>query len=148
MKAVLQRAASSRVLVGDKVVGQIGRGLNILLGVGEEDDETIVPKFAEKIVNLRVFQDEAGKMNRSLLDSQGEVLLISQFTLYADTSGGRRPSFIKAAQPEKAEKIYQQVIAAIRSYGLKVATGQFGAYMSVEIVSDGPVTIVLDSGEI
>lgn len=148
MRAVIQRVTSSKVLVGDKVVGQIGRGLNILLGVGEEDDETIVPKFAEKIVNLRIFQDEAGKMNRSLLDVQGEVLLISQFTLYADCAGGRRPSFIKAALPEKAERIYRQVLDGLRGYGLTVATGQFGHYMSVEIVNDGPVTIVLDSQEI
>lgn len=148
MKALLQRVISSKVLVGDKVIGQIGRGLNILLGVGEDDEEIIVPKFVEKIVNLRIFQDEAGKMNRSLLDVQGEVLLISQFTLYADTSGGRRPSFIKAAQPDKAEKIYRLFVQTLKDYGLTVAAGQFGAYMSVEITNDGPVTVVLDSREI
>lgn len=148
MKAVLQRVLSSKVSVDGRVIGQIGRGLNVLLGVGAEDDETIIPKFVEKIVNLRVFSDEQGKMNRSLLDIQGEVLVISQFTLYTDCAGGRRPSFAKAAQPEKAEKIYRLVVQTLKSYSLKVATGEFGAYMAVEITNDGPVTIILDSRDI
>ncbi|MDP1709937.1 MAG: D-aminoacyl-tRNA deacylase, partial [Candidatus Komeilibacteria bacterium] len=120
---------------------------------------SLVPKFAEKIVNLRVFSDEAGsparsasdragKMNKSILDIKGEVLLISQFTLCADTTGGRRPSFAKAAEPEKAEAIYKKMIEAIRGYGVKVETGEFGADMAVDILNDGPVTIILDSKDV
>lgn len=145
MKAVLQRVTSSKVSVDNKVIGQIGQGFNILLGIGQDDNEALVPKFAEKIMNLRVFSDEQGKMNKSILDIKGEVLLISQFTLCADTSGGRRPSFVKAAEPEKAEVIYKKMIETIHGYGVKVETGQFGAYMAVDILNDGPVTIILDS---
>ncbi len=148
MKAILQRVRSSKVSVDNKVIGQIGQGLNILLGVGQEDEMAIVPKFVEKIVNLRIFADEAAKMNLSILDIKGEILLISQFTLYADISGGRRPSFVKAASPEKAKTIYEQVIELIRGYGLKVETGEFGGYMAVDILNDGPTTIILDSADI
>ena len=119
-----------------------------MLGIGQEDSESLVPKFADKIVNLRVFSDEQGKMNKSILDIKGEVLLISQFTLCADTTGGRRPSFVKAAEPIKAEDIYKKMIEAIRGYGVKVETGEFGADMAVDIQNDGPVTIILDSLEI
>ncbi|OGY92263.1 MAG: D-tyrosyl-tRNA(Tyr) deacylase [Candidatus Komeilibacteria bacterium RIFCSPLOWO2_02_FULL_48_11] len=145
MKAVLQRVTSSKVSINNKIIGQISQGFNILLGIGQDDSESLVNKFAEKIVNLRVFNDEAGKMNKSLLEIKGEVLLISQFTLCADTSGGHRPSFSKVAAPEKAEAIYQKIAQAIRGYGVKVETGEFGAYMAVDIANDGPVTIILDS---
>ena len=148
MKAILQRVTSSKVSVDNKIIGQINSGLNILLGIGQEDEMSIVPKFVEKIVNLRIFADEIGKMNKSILDIKGEILLISQFTLYADVSGGRRPSFTKAASPEKAKAIYEQVIELIRGYGLKVETGEFGGYMAVDIQNDGPTTIILDSADI
>ena len=148
MKAVIQRVTQSKVSVGGKTVGQIKRGFTILFGVGQEDDESIIPKFAEKIVNLRVFQDDDAKMNQSLLDISGEVLLISQFTLYGDCKNGRRPSFIKAANPEKGRALYEQIADAIRSYGISVATGEFGAYMDVEISNDGPTTIILDSDQL
>lgn len=148
MRAILQRVTSSQVSIDNKTIGQIGRGLNILMGIGQEDDLSIVPKFVEKIVNLRIFADEAGKMNKSILDIKGEILLISQFTLYADVSGGRRPSFTKAAEPEKAEAIYKEMIELLRGYGFKVETGEFGGYMAVDILNDGPVTIILDSRDI
>ncbi len=148
MKAILQRVVSSKVSSNNQVIGQIGRGLNILLGIGQEDNESVIPKFVEKIVNLRIFQDKVGKMNLSILDIKGEILLISQFTLYADTTAGRRPSFTKAASPAKAEAIYKQMIDMLRGYGIKVATGEFGAYMAVDIQNDGPTTIILDSQDI
>ena len=148
MKAVIQRATSSKVSVNNNVIGQISKGLTILLGIGQEDEESIIPKFVEKIVNLRVFADEQGKMNRSILESKGEILLISQFTLYADCKKGRRPSFVKAADPEKGKALYEQVARAIRGHGISVQTGEFGAHMDVEIHNDGPVTIILDSREI
>ncbi|OJI06346.1 D-tyrosyl-tRNA(Tyr) deacylase [bacterium CG10_46_32] len=148
MKAILQRVTASSVSIDGNVIGEIGRGLNVLLGIGQDDDESMVPKFTEKIVNLRIFQDEEGKMNRSLLDIKGEVLLISQFTLYGDCKKGRRPSFIKAADPEKGRVLYQKVIDAIQSYGIIITTGEFGGYMDVAIQNDGPTTIILDSNEI
>ena len=148
MRAVLQRVTSSTVSVSGNSIGSIGRGMNILLGVGQEDDESAVAKFAEKIAKLRIFQDGDGKMNRSLLDIKGEVLLISQFTLYGDCRKGRRPSFIGAADPEKGRALYEKMIEAIRGYGVVVATGEFGGYMDVNIANDGPTTIILDSDEI
>lgn len=148
MKAILQRVSSSKVSVDNKIIGQISQGLNILLGISQEDDESLIPKFVQKIVNLRIFQDEEGKMNKSILDIKGEILLISQFTLCADTKGGRRPSFINAAKPEIARFIYEKVIDVIRSYDIKVATGEFGGYMAVDIQNNGPVTIILDSKDI
>ena len=148
MKAILQRVTSSKVSINDKVIGQISRGLNVLLGVCQEDDESNIPKFVEKIVNLRIFPDEKNRMNLSLLDIKGEVLLISQFTLCADVAGGRRPSFSLAAAPEKAEVIYRKMALELRRYGFKAETGEFGASMAVEIVNDGPVTIILDSDSI
>ncbi|MEK7188881.1 MAG: D-aminoacyl-tRNA deacylase [Patescibacteria group bacterium] len=148
MRAILQRVASSRVSINGSAIAEIKRGLNILLGIGREDDESIILKFAEKIVNLRIFADDEGKMNKSLLDVKGEVLLVSQFTLYGDCKKGRRPSFIKAAEPEKGEALYQKTIDAIRSYGITVKTGEFGAYMDVDIANDGPTTIILDSDEL
>ncbi|MBI1961684.1 MAG: D-tyrosyl-tRNA(Tyr) deacylase, partial [Parcubacteria group bacterium] len=114
----------------------------------QEDGESIIPKFVEKIANLRIFADDEGKMNRSLLDVKGEVLLISQFTLYGDCKKGRRPSFIKAAEPSKGRVLYEKVIDALASYGVTVKTGEFGGYMDVEIHNDGPTTIILDSREL
>jgi len=148
MKAVLQRVLSSSVSVNAKTIGEIGRGFNILFGVGQDDTEALIPKFAEKIVNLRVFQDDEGKMNRSLLEIKGEILLVSQFTLYGDCRKGRRPSFVRAADPEKGRLLYEKLIEAIRGYGVVVATGEFGGYMDVHIQNDGPTTIILDSEEI
>ncbi|MBI2637079.1 MAG: D-tyrosyl-tRNA(Tyr) deacylase [Parcubacteria group bacterium] len=148
MKAILQRVTSSSVSINKTVIAEIRQGLNILLGVGREDDESIIPKFVEKLVNLRIFADDEGKMNKSLLDVNGEVLLISQFTLYGDTKKGRRPSFIKSAEPEKGRALYQKVIDALASYGVAVKTGEFGASMDVDIHNDGPVTIILDSDEL
>src|SRR3989338_7567705 len=136
MVALIQRVKSSQVSVGGKVAGQIGRGANILLGVSQDDEISIVPKFVDKIINLRIFPDEEGKMNKSILDSQGEILLISQFTLIADCRKGRRPSFARAASAEKAKKIYEEIIKLIKAAGIKVATGQFGSYMQVDIVND------------
>ena len=147
MKAVLQRVSSSSVTVGENTIGKIGRGLNILLGITHGDNEETIKSFVEKIVNLRIFADSEGKMNKSILDTKGEILLISQFTLYGDTTRGRRPSFVKAADPEKARVVYEQVILALSGYGLKVEAGEFGAYMDVEIHNDGPTTIILDSNE-
>ena len=144
MKAILQRVTSSKVSINNKIIGQIGQGFNILLGIGQDDNEALVPKFAEKIVNLRVFSDEAGKMNKSILDIKGEILLISQFTLYADTKGGRRPSFVNAAPPELARELYQKFVDALKKSGLKVETGSFGNYMEIESVVDGPVTILIE----
>lgn len=148
MRVILQRAISSKVSVDGTVIGSIGRGLTILFGVGKEDEESSVAKLAEKIVNVRIFQDDDGKMNHSLLDIKGEILLISQFTLYADARKGRRPSFIGAADPEKGRMLYEKMIQALKGYGVSVATGEFGGYMLVEIANDGPTTIMLDSNEI
>ncbi len=148
MKVILQRVKSSKVSVQGKVIGQISQGLNILIGVEDKDGESLVDKFVEKIVNLRIFADEEGKMNKSLLDIKGEVLLISQFTLIADCKKGRRPSYVHAAEPSKAKDLYEKVAQSIRSYGIKTETGEFGAYMDVHIQNDGPVTIILDSDDI
>ena len=143
MRAVCQRVIRARVVVDGEVVGEIGHGWMVLLGVGPHDDEQTAARIADKIVGLRVFEDEAGKMNRSVLDVGGAVLLVSQFTLYADTSRGRRPGFTGAAPPAIAEPLVNRVADLIRERGLTVATGRFGAQMAVELVNDGPVTIVL-----
>ena len=148
MRAVLQRVTAGKVAIDGRIHGEIGRGFVVLLGIHRDDTEAIADFFAEKIVNLRVFEDEAGKMNRSLLDTGGSILLVSQFTLYADCSHGRRPSFIEAARPEKAIPLYERMIAKLRGFGIRVETGEFGADMQVEIANDGPVTILLDSNEI
>jgi len=131
------------VTVDGEVVGAIGLGWMVLLGVGPKDDEQTAARIADKIVGLRVFEDEAGKMNRSVLDVGGAVLLVSQFTLYADTSRGRRPGFTGAAPPASAEPLVERVAALMRERGLNVETGRFGAMMEVELVNHGPVTIVL-----
>jgi D-aminoacyl-tRNA deacylase len=145
MRAVVQRVSRARVVVADKVTGEIAAGLVVLLAVGGNDSaETVVP-FAEKIVNLRIFNDDAGKMNRSLLETGGAMLAISQFTLYGDARGGRRPSFIQAAPAEKGKALYEDFVRAVERLGVRVATGVFQAHMSLELVNDGPVTILVDS---
>jgi len=145
MRAVVQRVAKGAVKINGELVGSIGRGLVVLLGVGKEDSEEDVKVLAEKIVNLRIFPDEEGKMNRSLLDVGGEMLVVSQFTLYGDCRKGRRPSFTDAASPKHAEELYEKFVRYVQDKGLGVATGVFGAMMMVEIFNDGPVTFVLDS---
>jgi len=145
MRAVLQRVARAEVSVdGDRVVS-IGRGYVVLLGVTHTDDETDARYIADKIASLRLFEDEAGKINLGITDIGGEVLVVSQFTLYADCRKGRRPSFTQAAPPEIAERLYQRVAEILREAGLPVQTGVFGAHMQVSLVNDGPVTILLDS---
>ena len=144
VRAVLQRVSSASVTVGGEVVGEIGRGLCVLVGVTHTDDETIASKLADKIWNLRVFDDEAGVMNRSAADVGAEVLVVSQFTLYGDTSAGRRPSWIAAARPEVAEPLVDHVVATLRSLGAAVATGRFRSEMQVALVNDGPVTVIVD----
>ena len=143
MRAVCQRVSQARVRVEGVVVGEIGHGWLVLLGVGPTDDAATAARMADKIVGLRVFEDEAGKMNRSVVDVGGAVLLVSQFTLYADTSRGRRPGFTGAALPAVAEPMVEQVADLIRQRGLTVETGRFGAHMAVELTNDGPVTIIL-----
>ena len=148
MKAVLQRSKYSKVTISDKINGQIKEGLVILVGFTQGDDEHIVDKMIEKIINLRIFEDENGLMNKSLIDVNGEILNISQFTLYADASKGRRPSFVKALNPSDAQKLYQYMNEKLKEKNIKVETGIFGADMKVEIYNDGPVTIILDSSEL
>ena len=148
MRALLQRVTRASVTVDHHITGQINQGLLILLGVGQNDTHTQVQILADKIVHLRIFGDDEGKMNRSLLDIGGEALVVSQFTLYADIRKGRRPSFTQAAPPALAAPLVEQFQATIAAYGLKVAGGIFGAHMDVELVNDGPVTIWLDSEEL
>jgi len=145
MIALLQRVSEAKVTVDDKIAGEIGPGLLIFLGVFQNDAQEDTKFLTNKIVYLRIFDDDAGKMNRSLLDVEGAVLVVSQFTLCADTKKGRRPSFIKAAQPELGEKLYNSFIQDLKERGISVATGFFGAMMDVHLVNDGPVTFVLDS---
>ena len=147
MKALVQRVSQASVTVDGKVVGKIGPGLVVLVGVAAEDTEKDVSYLADKVAQLRIFADDAGKFNISALDSGGEMLLISQFTLLADTRKGRRPSFIEAAPPQQAESLFNLFVERMRSTGLKVATGRFQQHMLVEIHNDGPVTIMLDSRE-
>lgn len=148
MRALLQRVSRASVTVNEQVVGQIGWGLLVFLGVGQGDDDAQVKILADRIVQLRIFGDEAGKMNRSLLDVQGEVLVISQFTLHADVRKGRRPSFLDAAPPSIAEPLYERFKEAIASYGPTVASGVFSASMQVELCNEGPVTIWMDTEEL
>src|SRR5262249_9185515 len=143
VRAVCQRVSRASVTVDGAVVGKIGLGWLVLLGVGQHDDEATAARLADKIVGLRVFEDEAGKMNRSVLDVGGALLVVSQFTLYADTSRGRRPGFTGAAPPALAEPLVARFADLVSERGLRVETGRFGAHMAVELVNDGPVTIVL-----
>ena len=145
MRAVVQRVSSARVVVASRVVGEIGAGLCVLLGVADTDDEAGADRLAGRVARLRVFENEAGKFDRSLLDVGGSALVVSQFTLIADTAKGNRPSFSHAAPPELAEPLYERFCVALRDLGAEVATGEFGARMQVELVNDGPVTIVLDT---
>lgn len=145
MRAVVQRVTRARVTVDSRVAGEIQSGLLILLGVGREDTAESARYLAEKIANLRIFPDDAGKMNRSLVESGGSALVISQFTLYGDTRGGRRPSYIQAASPETASRLYEEFVRCLRSFDIAVETGVFQAHMEVELINDGPVTILLDS---
>lgn len=145
MRAVVQRVSRASVTVEGRLTGEIGSGLMILLGVGREDTSLIAMSMAEKVANLRIFEDDQGKMNRSLLDVNGSALVVSQFTLYGDARGQRRPSFISAAPPEKAKALYEEFTLAMQELGVSVATGIFQAIMSVELVNEGPVTILLDS---
>ena len=145
MRLLLQRALRAEVRVETRVVGSIGPGLVCLVGIGHADEEATVDAMAGKTVDLRIFRDADGKTNRSLIDTGGEVLAVSQFTLYADTRKGRRPSFLDAAPPELGERLYERFCAAVEARGVKVARGVFGAEMEVELVNDGPMTIWLDS---
>ena len=147
MRAVVQRVSRARVTVEGRVTGEIGPGLMILLGVGREDSASVAAAIAEKVAHLRIFEDDQGKMNRSLLDVSGGALVISQFTLYGDARGQRRPSFIAAAPPDVAKTLYEEFSAALQRLGVRVATGIFQAMMSVELVNEGPVTILLDSSK-
>ena len=143
----MQRVSRARVEAGGQETGTIGLGLCILVGVGPEDNEATAVRLAQRVAGLRVFADADGKMNLDLSAAGGEVLVVSQFTLYADTSRGHRPSFVRAAPPEVGERLCRAFVAALRAHGLRVAEGRFGAHMDVELVNDGPVTIVLSSGE-
>lgn len=145
MRAVIQRVEKASVSVEGEIRGQIGAGFLVLIGVEEGDGDADFKYIADKAPNLRVFEDEQGKMNRSLLDVGGEVLAVSQFTLLGDARGGRRPSFITAARPETADPMYERLVADWRARGIRVETGVFGAHMKVSLVNDGPVTILLDS---
>ena len=145
MRAVLQRVSRARVTVEGRVVGEIAAGLMILLGVSAGDTVSTATSMAEKIANLRIFEDDAGKMNRSLLDVNGSAMVVSQFTLYGDARGQRRPSFIAAARPEQAKLLYEEFSSALVTLNIPVQTGIFQATMSVELVNQGPVTILLDS---
>ena len=145
MRAVLQRVTRASVKVDGQIMGQIGAGLLVLLGVAKGDGEADVRYLLEKIPGLRIFSDEQGKMNRSITELGGGILLVSQFTLLGDTEKGRRPGFDQAAPPDVARRLYEQVVAGLKQRGVTVATGLFGAYMTVSLENDGPVTLILDS---
>jgi D-aminoacyl-tRNA deacylase len=145
VRAVIQRVSQARVAVDEITVGEIGHGLCVLLGVNKADTEEDAEFLAEKIKNLRVFQDSQGKMNRSLLETGGELLVVSQFTVYGDCRKGNRPSFTQAAPAEAADRLYQCVVQHLSDAGIRVATGRFQAHMKVSLVNDGPVTLILDS---
>ena len=148
MRAVVQRVKESSVTVNNQMISRIGPGLLVLLGVSEADDSGDADFLSEKIVHLRIFEDEAGKMNRSLLETRGEMLVVSQFTLLGDCRKGRRPSYIQAAGPEKAEQLYEIFVEKVRKKGVAVKTGQFRAMMDVALINDGPVTLILDSKDL
>jgi D-tyrosyl-tRNA(Tyr) deacylase len=148
MRAVLQRVSSARVVVEKKMVGEIGPGLAILLGVEDGDSESDARYLAEKTAGLRIFEDEQGKMNLSVADTGGEILVVSQFTLLADCRQGRRPGFSRAAPPERANALYEYYVNLLRERGLRVATGTFQAMMEVSLVNQGPVTMLLDSRKV
>ena len=145
MRAVVQRVSEASVRVDGQLVGQVGRGLLVLLGVGKGDQEADSDALAERTLNLRLFPDAQGQMNLSALDVRAEILAVSQFTLYGDARRGRRPSYIEAAAPEEAQRLYERYVAALRSSGLKIETGTFRAMMDIALVNQGPVTLLLDS---
>jgi len=147
MRALLQRASRAEVRAGDEVLGRIGPGLVVLLGVGPSDDEAAADALARQVAELRIFRDDEGRTNRSLRDVAGAALVVSQFTLFADTRRGRRPGFTGAASPDLAERLYLRFAEALRRLGVEVATGRFGAEMTVELINDGPFTIWLDTAE-
>ena len=148
MRAVVQRVSRAAVSVGDRVVGRIGNGLLVLVGITHSDGSLEAAWLAEKIANLRIFPDDEDKMNRSLAESGGSALVVSQFTLYGDARKGRRPSFVHAAGGDEARAVYEAVVKEVRKLGLGCETGEFGAMMDVELVNDGPVTILLDSSKL
>jgi D-tyrosyl-tRNA(Tyr) deacylase len=148
MRACIQRVREAHVTVDDEVTGRIERGLVVLLGVGQADREAQAGWLAEKVAGLRVFEDDAGKMNRSLSEAGGAMLVVSQFTLYGDCRRGRRPSFIEAAPPEQAERLYEVFVQRVRAAGIEVATGRFREHMLVHLVNDGPVTIWIDTADV
>jgi D-tyrosyl-tRNA(Tyr) deacylase len=145
MRVVIQRVKYARVKVDGKIIGEIDKGFLVLLGVGKEDDDLDLKYLVKKVTNLRVFEDDAGKMNLALKDVGGKLLVISQFTLYADCSRGNRPDFINAGEPQKANKLYLKFVDECRKCEIEVETGEFGADMKVELLNDGPVTIIIDS---
>jgi D-tyrosyl-tRNA(Tyr) deacylase len=145
MRAVIQRVKQSSVKTNDEIVGRIGQGLLVLLGVAKGDSVADADYLANKIINLRIFEDEDGKMNRSLLETGGELLAVSQFTLLADCRKGRRPSFIAAAEPEKAIELYEKFVDRVRQMGVGIQTGRFQAMMEVALINDGPVTVIIES---
>lgn len=145
LKAVVQRVSSAAVVVERETVGAVDAGLMVLLGVGHGDDAAAVRWMADKLVGLRIFEDDDGKMNRSLLDVGGQMLVVSQFTLFGDCKRGRRPSFVDAAPPELAERLYEEFVAAVRAHGVTVGTGRFRTHMEVSLTNDGPVTLIVES---
>jgi D-tyrosyl-tRNA(Tyr) deacylase len=145
MRAVIQRVTRASVEVDDREVGSCGRGILVLLGISPDDGSGEAKWLADKVANLRIFPDDEGKMNRSLIDVGGEALVVSQFTLYGDARKGRRPSFIRAAEGPEAEAVYEQTVASLRGLGITCGTGEFGAMMNVHLINEGPVTILLDS---
>lgn len=145
MRAVVQRVSRAEARVAGRTVGRIARGFTVLIGVARDDRETDAEQLADRILGLRVFADSAGKMNLALKAVNGELLVVSQFTLLADTSAGRRPSFINAAAPDQARRLYEYFLSLVRKADVKVETGEFGAMMEIELVNDGPVTIILDT---
>ena len=145
MRAVVQRVKKSRVIVEGRLVGEINKGFNVLLGISKEDTIEDLKYIKDKIINLRVFEDENDKMNLSLLDIKGDILAISQFTLYGDCRKGRRPNFMNAMGGDESKALYEEFVKMLKESGLKIETGEFGAHMNVEIENDGPVTILLDS---
>ena len=146
MRLVIQRVTEAQVTVAGELVGQISAGVCVLIGIGASDDEAGAIYLADKLARLRIFEDEQEKMNRSVVDTKGEILVVSQFTLYGDVRKGNRPSFSEAAPPEKAERLYQVFVERLKTTGLKIATGQFQEKMEVALKNDGPVTLILDNG--
>lgn len=144
MRTVIQRVKNASVKVGGETVGQIGHGFLVLLAVHKNDEEAVIQKMADKILKLRIFEDEKGKMNRSIQDTQGEILVVSQFTLYGDCRKGNRPGFTDSARGEKAIPFYEKFVSYIKEQGIKTETGKFGAKMAVELVNDGPTTLIID----